>query len=202
YDSSVSPETSEQINLRCEDTPASDITDDTSNSDICQRTKTQLEKFMVEVSENSSSSINNSNADSNVIPTTLNETEESKTQCFTSSQPSNISLAFYTKTFGLASEKQLDPESNAVNRILNKEVRAQHLANISDALLWKRIEKAKRLNELFSVIDMDKFYRIHSFSADSISKMTNKDIQYIIYNVTFDYSIKIEPTLKSEFPEP
>ncbi|CAG8641123.1 13325_t:CDS:2, partial [Ambispora gerdemannii] len=49
---------------------------------------------------------------------------------------------------------------------------------------------------------MDKIYRIHSFSADSISKMTNRDIQYIIDNVTFDYSIKIEPTLKSEFPEP
>ncbi|CAG8447413.1 8942_t:CDS:2 [Ambispora leptoticha] len=41
--------------------------------------------------------------------------------------------------------------------------------------------------------------------------MTNRDIQYIIDNVPFDYSIKIEesnircftsPTLKSEFPEP
>ncbi|CAG8781757.1 2258_t:CDS:2 [Cetraspora pellucida] len=57
---------------------------------------------------------------------------------------------------------------------------------------------------------MDKIYQIHSFSADSISKMTNKDIQYIIDNISFDYSIKIEeskircftsPTLKSEFSE-
>ncbi|CAG8672781.1 14484_t:CDS:2, partial [Acaulospora morrowiae] len=190
-DSSVSPETnhnSEQINLRCEDTPASDITGDTSNSDICQGTKIQLEKFMVEVSKNSSSSINNSNADSNVIPTTQNETEESKTRCFASSQPSNISFTFLyeklcnaiifadrkTQEAIFCYEKQVDPESNAVSRILNKEVRAQLPANISDALLWKRIEKAKKLYKLFSIID----------------------------NVTFDYSIKIEPTLKSEFPEP
>ncbi|CAG8639280.1 12829_t:CDS:2, partial [Acaulospora morrowiae] len=145
-----------------------------------------------------------SDGDSNVIPTTLNETEESKTQCFASSQPNNTSFTFlYEKpcnaiiladrktqealfcycNFGkvliqrrseLASEKQVDPDSNAVSRILNKEVRAQLPANISDALLWKIIEKAKKLYKLFSVID----------------------------NVTFDYSIKIEPTLKSEFPEP
>jgi hypothetical protein len=98
-------------------------------------------------------------------------------------------------------EKQINLESNAVSRILNKEIRAQLPANISDALLWKRIEKAKKLYKLFSVIGMDKIYQIHSFSADSISKMTNKDIQYIIDNVPFDYSIKIESTLKSEFPE-
>ncbi|CAG8724647.1 16347_t:CDS:1, partial [Gigaspora rosea] len=101
----------------------------------------------------------NNNADSDVIPTTLNETE---------SQPSNTSFTFlYEKlcnaifladrktqeeifcycNFGkaliqrrnkLASKKQINPESNAV-RILNKEVRAQLPANISGALLWKRI---------------------------------------------------------------
>ncbi|CAG8758730.1 21807_t:CDS:10, partial [Gigaspora margarita] len=166
--SSIPPET----NHNHEDTPAFDITDDTSNSDVCQKTKTRLEaslrqcstppiyplsydkdisqssknkvqKFMAEVSKNSSSSISNSNADNDVIPTTLNETE---------SQPSNTSFTFlYEKlcnaiiladrktqeailcycNFGkaliqrrneLASEKQVDPESNAVSRILNKEV--------------------------------------------------------------------------------
>ncbi|CAG8630769.1 19863_t:CDS:2, partial [Racocetra persica] len=158
---------------------------------ISQSSKNKVQKFMAEVSKNSSSSI--SNADNDVIPTTLNKTE---------SQPSNNSFTFlYEKlcnaiiladrkiqeailcycNFGkaliqrrneLASEKQVDPESNAVSRILNKEVR------------------------------MDKIYQIHSFSTDSISKMTNKDIQYIIDNIPFDYSIKIEPALKSEFSEP
>ncbi|CAG8443359.1 11450_t:CDS:2 [Ambispora leptoticha] len=46
---------------------------------------TSWRKFMAEVSKNSSSSISNSNADSDVIPTTLNETE---------SQPSNTSFTF------------------------------------------------------------------------------------------------------------
>ncbi|CAG8742552.1 552_t:CDS:2, partial [Funneliformis mosseae] len=44
-----------------------------------------------------------------------------------------------------SSEKQVNPESNAVSRILNIEVRAQLLADTSDALLWKRIEQAKKL---------------------------------------------------------
>ncbi|CAG8618225.1 1864_t:CDS:2, partial [Diversispora eburnea] len=197
-------------------------------NNISQSNKNKVQKFMSGVSTNSSSqlqytgSISNSSADNDAIPTTLNEIE---------SQPSNTSFTFlYEKlcnaiiladrktqeaifcycNFGealiqrrneIASEKQIDPESNAVSRILNKEVRAQLPANISDVLLWKRIEKAKKLYKLFSTIGKDKICRIHSFSADSISKMTNKDIQYIIDNVPFDYSIKIEFTLKSKNPE-
>ncbi|GES88484.1 hypothetical protein GLOIN_2v1789359 [Rhizophagus clarus] len=92
----------------------------------------------------------------------------------------------------IASEKQVDPESNAVSRILNMEVRAQLPADTSDALLWKRIEQAKKLWKLFDAIGMDKIYRIHSFSVSSISKMTYEDIQYIIDNMPVDYSIKIE----------
>ncbi|CAG8658828.1 11818_t:CDS:2 [Rhizophagus irregularis] len=83
----------------------------------------------------------------------------------------------------IASEKQVDLESNAVSRILNMEVRAQLPADTSDALLWKRIEQAKKLWKLFDA---------HSFSVSSISKMTYEDIQYIIDNVPVDYSIKIE----------
>ncbi|CAG8672511.1 23281_t:CDS:2 [Gigaspora margarita] len=45
----------------------------------------------------------------------------------------------------IASERQVDPESNAVSRVLNMEVRAQLPADTSDALLWKRIEQAKKL---------------------------------------------------------
>ncbi len=39
---------------------------------------------------------------------------------------------------------------------------------------------------------MDKIYQIHSFSVSSISKITYENIQYIINNISVDYSIKIE----------
>ncbi|PKK58610.1 hypothetical protein RhiirC2_763314 [Rhizophagus irregularis] len=95
----------------------------------------------------------------------------------------------------IASEKQVNPESNTVSRILNIEVKAQLPAGTSDALLRKRIEQAKKLYTLFNAIGMDKINRIHSFSADSISKMMYEDIQYIIDNIPFDYSIHMETQL-------
>ncbi|CAG8802589.1 10867_t:CDS:2, partial [Gigaspora margarita] len=131
------------------DTLASNISNNASNSDVYQETgmsvplirnKIQypvlpiLQKFMSEVSKNSSSqlkytdSISNSNAKSDVISTTLNETEELRTQCFASSQLSNTSFMFlYEKLcdaiiLANPSEKQVDPESNIVSRILNKEI--------------------------------------------------------------------------------
>jgi hypothetical protein len=42
---------------------------------------------------------------------------------------------------------------------------------------------------------MDKINRIHSFFTDSISKITYEDIQYIIDNMLFDYSIHMETQL-------
>ncbi|CAG8837081.1 17786_t:CDS:1, partial [Racocetra persica] len=53
--------------------------------------------------------------------------------------------ALIQKQGEIASERQVDPESNAVSRVLNMEVRAQLPADTSDALLWKRIEQAKKL---------------------------------------------------------
>ncbi|GES72579.1 hypothetical protein GLOIN_2v1572084 [Rhizophagus clarus] len=84
--------------------------------------------------------------------------------------------ALIQKRGEIASEKQVDPESNTVSRILNIEVKAQLPAGTSDTLLQKRIEQAKKLYTLFNAIDMDKINRIHSFSTDSISKMTYEDI--------------------------
>ncbi|CAG8579899.1 1509_t:CDS:2 [Acaulospora morrowiae] len=49
----------------------------------------------------------------------------------------------------IASERQVDPESNIVGRILNKKVKAQLPTDTSDNLLRKRIEKAKKLYKLF-----------------------------------------------------
>ncbi|KAF0489516.1 hypothetical protein F8M41_022082 [Gigaspora margarita] len=158
------------------------------NKDISQSSKNKIQKFIAEVSKNSSSSISNSNADNDVMSTTLNETE---------SQPSNNSFTFLYKklcntiiladhkiqeailcycNFGkaliqrrneLVSEKQVDPESNAVSRILNKEVRAQLPANIPDALLWKRIEKAKKLYKPFSAIGSDQQISCEKENKDS-----------------------------------
>ncbi|CAG8630571.1 4447_t:CDS:2, partial [Rhizophagus irregularis] len=51
-----------------------------------------------------------------------------------------------------ASEKQVDPESNTVSKILNKEVKAQLPAGTSDVLLQKRIEQVKKLYTLFNAI--------------------------------------------------
>ncbi|CAG8751683.1 2988_t:CDS:2, partial [Rhizophagus irregularis] len=85
---------------------------------------------------------------------------------------------FDAKNFADPSEKQVDPKSNAVSRILNMEVKAQLPADTSVALLWKKIKQAKKLWKLFDAIGIDKIYRIHSFSVSN--------------NMPVDYSIKIE----------
>ncbi|CAG8848407.1 31264_t:CDS:2, partial [Gigaspora margarita] len=228
--SSIPPET----NHNREGTSTFDITDDTSNSDVCQETKTQLEagsckcptspicienkssedkvidefldlkekervsniireknrekklesqdplsydkdisqssknkvqKFMAEVSKNSSSSISNSNADNDVIPTTLNETE---------SQPSNTSFTFLYEKL--------------CNAIILADRKTQEAilcyCNFGKALIQRR-------NELASEKQVD-------LESNAVSRILNKEV----HNVPFDYSIKIEPTLKSEFSEP
>ncbi|CAG8731113.1 12463_t:CDS:2, partial [Racocetra fulgida] len=187
------------------------------DKDISQSNKNKVQKFMSEVSGSSSPQLNR-----DVTSATSNETKF---------QPSNTNFTLlYEKLcdaiiladrktqeaimcyylFGkaliqrrneIASEQQVDPESNIVSRILNKEVKAQLPADTSDSLLRKRIEKAKKLYRLFDAIGMDKIYRIHSFSADSISKLTKKEIQYIIDNVSFDYSIQIELHSDEKNPE-
>nr|CAG8671025.1 6600_t:CDS:1 [Entrophospora candida] len=157
---------------------------DLSLDNNLQSNKNKVQKFMLEISENSNLQLQytgfiiNGNVDIDMTPT-LNETE---------SQPSNDNFTLlYEKLcdaiiladcktqeavlcyclFGkalmqrrneIASEKQVDPESNIVSRILNKEVHAQLPANTSDALLWKRIEKAKKLYKLFNAIGMDNIY--------------------------------------------
>ncbi|CAG8642961.1 7994_t:CDS:1, partial [Diversispora eburnea] len=206
---------------------------DLSSDNISQSNKNKVQKFMLEVSENSSPQLQytdsiiseggtaNCNVDRDVTSIAEQWPKEPTTPNETKFQPSNTNFTLlYEKLcdaiiladrktqeaimcyclFGkaliqrrneIASEKQVDPESNTVSRILNKEVKAQLPADTSDSLLRKRIEKAKKLYKLFDAIGMDKIYRIHSFSADSISKLTKKEIQYIIDNVSFDYSIGV-----------
>ncbi|CAG8642928.1 9851_t:CDS:2, partial [Ambispora gerdemannii] len=135
---------------------------------------------MSEISENSSS-INNDNIDRDVT-TTIQDEAPSNTN-FTllyeklcdaiiladrKTQEAIVCYCLFGKVLiqrrnEIASERQVDPESNTVSRILNKEVKAQLPADTSDSLLRKRIEKAKKLYKLFDAID----------------------------NVSFDYSIDV-----------
>ncbi|CAG8716298.1 739_t:CDS:2, partial [Acaulospora morrowiae] len=105
----------------------------------------KVQKIMSKISENSSFK-NNDNIDRDVTTTTQDETE---------SLPSNTNFTLlYGKLCDAIiltdpSERQVDPESNTVSRILNKEVKA----DTSDSLLRKRIKKAKKLYKLFDAID-------------------------------------------------
>ncbi|RIA86591.1 hypothetical protein C1645_829057 [Glomus cerebriforme] len=53
----------------------------------------------------------------------------------------SIFSILYEKLCNAKDFADLNPESNAVSKILNMEIRAQLLADTSDALLWKRIEQ-------------------------------------------------------------
>ncbi|RHZ74352.1 hypothetical protein Glove_225g75 [Diversispora epigaea] len=64
----------------------------------------------------------------------------------------NFGKALIQRCNEITLEKQVDPEFNT------------------------RIEKAKKLYKLFDAISMGKIYHIHFFSADSISKLTKKEI--------------------------
>ncbi|CAG8706505.1 8961_t:CDS:2, partial [Acaulospora morrowiae] len=137
-------------------------------------------KIMSEISENSSS-INNDNIGRDVTTTTQDEASSNTNFTLLYEKLCDAIILADRKTqeaiacyclFGkalsrrrneIASERQVDPESNTVGRILNEEVKAQLPADTSDSLLRKRIEKAKKLYKLF----------------DSI------------YNVSFDYSIDV-----------
>ncbi|CAG8794343.1 12553_t:CDS:2 [Gigaspora margarita] len=84
----------------------------------------------------------------------------------------------------IASEKQVDLESNTVSRILNTEIKAQLPAGTSDALLRKRIEQAKKLYTLFNAIDNMSFdYSIHIETQlcepSSQSDNKNPDLSHI-----------------------
>ncbi|CAG8599448.1 5236_t:CDS:2, partial [Ambispora gerdemannii] len=119
--------------------PASNITDNASNSDVCLEPSSWIKLC-------------------NAIILADNKTQEA-IFCYC-----NFGKALIQRCNEIASEKQVNPESNT------------------------RIKKAKKLYKLFNAIDMDKIYRIHSFSADN--------------NVPFDYNIEIESTSKSKIPEP
>ncbi|CAI2187992.1 14414_t:CDS:2, partial [Funneliformis geosporum] len=92
--------------------------------------------------------------------------------------------AFIQRRGEIASEKQVDPESNTVSRILNIEVKTQLPAGTSDALLRKRIEQAKKLYTLFNAIDNIPFdYSIHMETQlcepNSQSDKKNSDLSHI-----------------------
>ncbi|CAG8832085.1 15731_t:CDS:2, partial [Racocetra persica] len=165
------------------------------DKDISQSNKNKVQKIMLEVSENSSPQLQytdsiiseggtaNGNVDRDVTSNT-NFTLLYEKLCDAiiladrKIQESIVCYCLFGKALiqrrnEIASEKQVDPESNIVRRILNKEVKAQLPANTSDSLLRKRIEKAKKLYKLFDAID----------------------------NISFNYNIQIELHSDEKNPE-
>ncbi|CAG8747768.1 15134_t:CDS:2, partial [Racocetra fulgida] len=148
------------------------------DKDISQSNKNKVQRFMLEVSENSSPQLQYTDSIISKVSTANGNVTPNETKF----QPSNANFTLlYEKLcdaiiladrktqeaimcyclFGkaliqrrneIASEKQVDPESNIVGRILNKEIKTQLPADTSDSLLRKRIEKAKKLYKLFDAI--------------------------------------------------
>ncbi|CAG8857550.1 9733_t:CDS:1, partial [Gigaspora margarita] len=63
--------------------------------------------------------------------------------------------------------------------LVNEEVRKQ-IPNITDTALWKKVERSRKLYTLFINIGEDKIQRVKSFSALTISKLRQEDIDNII----------------------
>lgn len=77
---------------------------------------------------------------------------------------------------------------------LNNELVQQLPVGMTRTQLYAMKTRAKKIYRLFSVVGEDKICRIHSLSADMISKLTLEDIQGIIDNdMPFDYNIQVEP---------
>ncbi|PKY55707.1 hypothetical protein RhiirA4_548869 [Rhizophagus irregularis] len=112
------------------------------------RKKEQREKFIWEASKDSSTKCSNTMGElnSNSLDVCLKQLDftdravQEAIICYC-----QFGKALIQRRSKITSEKQVDPESNAVSRILNMEVKAQLPADTSDALLWKRIKQAKKL---------------------------------------------------------
>ncbi|CAG8841121.1 20562_t:CDS:1, partial [Racocetra persica] len=83
----------------------------------------------------------------------------------------------------------------------------QYLSGISRASLRKRTQRTKPIYKLFSAIGEDKISRIKSYSANKLSKLTDKQIDIIINHYTTKILVRdqksrthvTESTLKSGF---
>ncbi|CAG8526550.1 15939_t:CDS:1 [Acaulospora colombiana] len=97
-------------------------------------------------------------------------------------RPETQSISCYFE-FGKALKDRLDGliEKRFVNarETLNKEVLRNFPAGTSLNFAKRKMEKARKIYDLFSVIGVSKIQRIRSFSADAISSLTKDEIGYI-----------------------
>ncbi|CAG8528946.1 14358_t:CDS:2 [Gigaspora margarita] len=87
-----------------------------------------------------------------------------------------------TSDFALSERLEHHKKSNppyASLLLVNEEVRKQ-IPNITDTTLWKKVERSRKLYTLFINIGEDKIQRVKSFSALTISKLRQEDIDNII----------------------
>lgn len=75
-----------------------------------------------------------------------------------------------------------DNPKRTAQALVNKEVREQ-LPNVSDDALRKKKERALKIFELFNEIGEDKFQKIKSFSASTISKLSQDETDKILIKV-------------------
>ncbi|CAG8673060.1 7016_t:CDS:1, partial [Acaulospora morrowiae] len=91
----------------------------------------------------------------------------------------NQTISCYYK-FGKALKDRLDEfiEKKHVNarETLSKEVCGNFPPGTSPNLVKKKMEKARKIYDLFSVIGENKIQRVRSFSVDAISSLTKDEI--------------------------
>lgn len=65
---------------------------------------------------------------------------------------------------------------------LNEEVRKTLPTHVEKAVVRRRVDTARKIHDIFSVIGEDKISRIKSFTASSFSDLTRSEVAYIIKN--------------------
>ncbi|RIA79036.1 hypothetical protein C1645_746167, partial [Glomus cerebriforme] len=81
----------------------------------------------------------------------------------------------------LAKLIQKNPPQTAHTK-LNEEVRERLSIHVDKNVVRRRVDTARKIYDIFSVIGEDKICRIKSFTASSFSDLTRSEVAYIIKN--------------------
>jgi hypothetical protein len=81
----------------------------------------------------------------------------------------------------LAKLMQKNPPQTAHTK-LNEEVRERLSTRVEKTVVRRRVDTARKIYDIFSVIGEDKIHRVKSFTASSFSDLTRSEIAYIIKN--------------------
>ena len=143
-----------------------------------------LKKLIDELSTDVSGTsevINNARKDTSNFLYLYNRIDQAESKNETTNQ--DVIRCYYC--FGKALEdrfehyKKTNPKRTA-QALVNEEVRKQLPHTLSDALLRKKKERAQKIYDLFNGIGEDMIRRIKSFTALTISKLSQDDIDYIL----------------------